>query len=128
IRCIHRIGRRGLSSACIEGVSATGAPYFAVIDADLQHDEAILPQMLARARAGDDVVVGTRYAGSGSVGQGLSASREAGSRLATRLSRLLTGAALSDPMSGFFLMRREVFEEVAPTLSRDGFKILLDII
>lgn len=128
VRCIHRIGRRGLSSACIEGISATSAPFFAVIDADLQHDETILPAMLAKAEAGDDVVVGTRYSGAGSVGAGFSASREAGSRVATRLSGLLTGRSLSDPMSGFFLMRREVFEEVAPGLSRDGFKILLDII
>jgi dolichol-phosphate mannosyltransferase len=128
VRCIHRIGRRGLSSACIEGILATSAPFFAVIDADLQHDEAILPAMLAKAQAGDDVVVGTRYSGGGGVGAGFSASREAGSRLATRLSGVLTGESLSDPMSGFFLMRREVFEEVAPTLSRDGFKILLDII
>ncbi len=128
VRCIHRIGRRGLSSACIEGISASAAPFFAVIDADLQHDEAILPQMYAKALAGDDIVVGTRYAGSGSAGEGLSSAREAGSRLATRLSSLLTGVTLSDPMSGFFLMRRQVFDEVAPTLSRDGFKILLDII
>jgi dolichol-phosphate mannosyltransferase len=128
VRCIHRIGRRGLSSAVIEGISASAAPYVAVVDADLQHDESILPRMLARARAGDDIVVGTRYAGEGSVGAGLSQTREAGSRFATRLSNLVTGTQLSDPMSGFFLMRREVFEEVAPTLSRDGFKILLDII
>ncbi|MDP1732104.1 MAG: glycosyltransferase family 2 protein [Devosia sp.] len=128
VRCIHRIGRRGLSSACIEGISASAAPFFAVIDADLQHDEAILPRMYAKAIDGDDIVVGTRYAGAGSTGEGLSSAREAGSRLATRLSSLLTGTKLSDPMSGFFLMRREVFDEVAPTLSKDGFKILLDII
>jgi dolichol-phosphate mannosyltransferase len=128
VRCIHRIGRRGLSSAVIEGISASAAPYFAVVDADLQHDETVLPKMYARARAGDDIVVGTRYAGAGSVGSGLSQTREAGSRLATRLANLVTGTRLSDPMSGFFLMNREVFEEVAPTLSRDGFKILLDII
>jgi dolichol-phosphate mannosyltransferase len=117
VRCIHRIGRRGLSSACIEGISASAAPYFAVIDADLQHDETILSQMFARALAGDDIVVGTRYSGDGSTGKGLSSTREAGSRLATRLSSLLTGITLSDPMSGFFLMRRQVFDEVAPTLS-----------
>lgn len=128
VRCIHRIGRRGLSSAVVEGISASAAPYFAVVDADLQHDESILPKMFARAVAGDDIVVGTRYSGDGAVGEGLSATREAGSRMATRLSSLLTGAKLSDPMSGFFLMRREVFDEVAPTLSKDGFKILLDII
>ena len=128
VRCIHRIGRRGLSSACTEGISASAAPFFAVIDADLQHDETVLPQMYERALHGDDIVVGTRYAGAGSAGEGLSSTREAGSRLATRLSSLLTGITLSDPMSGFFLMRREVFDEVAPTLSKDGFKILLDII
>lgn len=128
VRCIHRIGRRGLSSAVVEGISASAAPYFAVIDADHQHDESILPQMYARAVAGDDIVVGTRYAGTGAVGDGLSSTREAGSRLATRLSSVLTGTKLSDPMSGFFLMKREVFDEIAPTLSKDGFKILLDII
>jgi dolichol-phosphate mannosyltransferase len=109
-------------------MAATAAPYIAVIDGDLQHDETILPDMLRRARAGDDVVVGTRYAGAGSANGGLSSARERGSRLATRLSALLTGIRLSDPMSGFFLIRREVFADVAPTLSRDGFKILLDLI
>jgi len=128
VRGIHRIGRRGLSSAVIEGILASAAPFFAVIDADLQHDEAILPQMLAKAKAGDHIVVGTRYAGDGSAGEGLSKTREAGSRFATKISGILTGKALSDPMSGFFLMRRSLFDEVAPTLSDDGFKILLDII
>ena len=128
VRCIHRIGRRGLSSAVIEGIAASASPYFAVIDADLQHDETVLPSMLGKAVAGADVVVGTRYGGDGAVGEGLSAAREAGSRLATRLAGLVTGTRLSDPMSGYFLMRREVFDEVAPTLSREGFKILLDII
>jgi dolichol-phosphate mannosyltransferase len=128
VRCIHRIGRRGLSSAVIEGISASAAPYFAVIDADHQHDERILPQMLDKALAGDDIVVGTRYAGAGQVGDGLSKTREAGSRFATQLSHLVTGETLSDPMSGFFLMRREVFDEVAGSLSNEGFKILLDIV
>jgi dolichol-phosphate mannosyltransferase len=128
VRCIHRIGRRGLSSAVIEGISASAAPYFAVIDADHQHDERILPQMLEKALAGDHVVVGTRYAGDGAVGEGLSKTREAGSRLATTLSGLVTGRSLSDPMSGFFLMRRDVFDEIAPSLTNEGFKILLDII
>jgi dolichol-phosphate mannosyltransferase len=128
VRAIHRVGRRGLSSACIEGVSASAAPFIAVIDADHQHDESILPQMLALAMAGDDVVAGSRFAGGGSAGTGLSAAREKGSRLATRLSAFVTGTTLSDPMSGYFLIRREVFDEVAPTLSKEGFKILLDII
>ena len=128
VRCLQRIGRRGLSSACIEGISASAAPYFAVMDADHQHDEKILPQMLVKAMAGDDIVVATRYAEGGSTGEGFSSARQAGSELATKLSGFLTGTNLSDPMSGFFLMRREVFDEVAPNLSDDGFKILLDII
>jgi dolichol-phosphate mannosyltransferase len=128
VRCIHRIGRRGLSSAVIEGISASAAPYFAVIDADHQHDETVLPQMLDKALGGADIVVGTRYAGSGSAGEGFSKTREAGSKLATALAGIVTGRALSDPMSGFFLMRREVFDEIAPKLSNEGFKILLDII
>ena len=128
VRCIHRIGRRGLSSAVIEGISASAAPYFAVIDADHQHDERILPQMLDKALAGDHVVIGTRYARGGSAGDGLSKTREAGSRFATKLSDLVTGQPISDPMSGFFLMRREIFDEIAPSLSNEGFKILLDII
>jgi dolichol-phosphate mannosyltransferase len=128
VRVIHRIGRRGLSSAVIEGISASAAPYFAVIDADLQHDETILPRMYDKAAAGADIVVGTRYAEEGEAGSGFSAARAAGSRLATQLSSVITGTGLSDPMSGFFLMRREVFDEVAPTLSKEGFKILLDVI
>lgn len=128
IRCIQRIDRRGLSSAVTEGMAASAAPYLAVIDGDLQHDETILPEMLRQAREGSDVVVGTRYSGAGSANGGLSATRERGSRLATQLSAMLTGVTLSDPMSGFFLIRREIFADVAPKLSRDGFKILLDLI
>ena len=128
IRCIHRIGRRGLASAVCEGAASTAAPFIAVIDADLQHDEKILPQMLARANDGADIVVGTRYAGDGSATAGFSELRERGSRMATKLSGFLTGKSLSDPMSGFFLLRRELFDEVAPELSGEGFKILLDII
>ncbi|MEO8757998.1 MAG: glycosyltransferase family 2 protein [Devosia sp.] len=128
VRCIHRIGRRGLSSAVVEGISASAAPYFAVIDADHQHDERILPQMLEKVLSGDDIVVGTRYAGAGQVGDGLSKTREAGSRFATQLSHLVTGENLTDPMSGFFLMRRDVFDGIAGSLSDEGFKILLDIV
>jgi dolichol-phosphate mannosyltransferase len=128
LRVIHRIGRRGLSSAVTEGMGATSAPFIAVIDADLQHDETILPEMLRLAQSGDDVVIGTRYAGGGAMSGGLSATREKGSRFATQLATTLTGVNLSDPMSGFFLLRREIYEDVAPELSRDGFKILLDIV
>jgi len=127
IRCLKRVGRRGLAGACIEGILSSSAPYVAVIDADLQHDEKILPAMLARLQSGEaDLVAGTRYVAGGSAAS-FSEKRGALSRLATKLTRLLTGTELSDPMSGFFMMRRDRFDEIAPRLSPQGFKILLDI-
>lgn len=127
IRCIKRVGRRGLSSAVIEGMLSTAAPYAAVIDGDLQHDETILPAMLAKVRAGADIAVGTRYSGEGSTGAGFSAIRAWGSRLATRMSAMIAGQPMSDPMSGFFAVRRDLIISLAPDLSSEGFKILLDL-
>jgi dolichol-phosphate mannosyltransferase len=127
VRCVRRIGRRGLAGACIEGMLSSSAPYVAVIDADLQHDEKILPKMLARLESGEaDLVAATRYVEGGSA-TGLSESRGTISKLATKLTHKLVGTPLSDPMSGFFMMRRDRFDEVAPKLSPVGFKILLDI-
>jgi dolichol-phosphate mannosyltransferase len=127
VRCLQRIGRRGLSSACIEGMLATTAPYLAVIDADLQHDERLLPQMLEVLKQGDaDIVVGSRYAPGGDIGE-WNARRARMSRLAVRLSRVLVPADLTDPMSGFFMMRRSVLDGSVHKLSAIGFKILADV-
>ena len=128
VRCIHRVGRRGLSSACIEGISASAAPFVAVMDADHQHDETILPAMLAEAQNGANLVVGSRYADRGSAGDGFSSIRLWGSHVATWLASLVAGKKTNDPMSGFFLLKRSLFNAVAPKLSSEGFKILLDII
>lgn len=128
VRCLRRVGRRGLAGACIEGMLASSAPVVAVMDADLQHDEAVLPAMLAAIGNGADVAVGTRYSAGGDTGAGLSAYREGASRLATTLARTLLGVTISDPMSGFFMLRREIVEAAAPKLSEQGFKILLDIL
>jgi dolichol-phosphate mannosyltransferase len=127
VRCLHRIGRRGLSSACIEGILATSAPLIAVMDADLQHDERILPEMLRRLRnEGLDVVVGSRYVDGAGIGEWQS-ERAAMSRFATSLSRLIVSADLKDPMSGYFVMRRTAFMDSVRGLSSIGFKILLDL-
>jgi dolichol-phosphate mannosyltransferase len=127
VRCLQRIGRRGLSSACVEGILAGSSPYVAVIDADLQHDERLLPLMLLRLAQGDlDVVVGSRNVDGGDIGE-WNEKRAAMSRFATGLSRFATRADLQDPMSGFFMMRRDSFMELAHRLSNIGFKILLDI-
>jgi dolichol-phosphate mannosyltransferase len=128
VRCLQRIGRRGLSSACVEGMLASAAPYLAVMDGDLQHDEALLPRMLETLEQGEaDVVVGTRYSQGGGTGD-WKRSRVRMSRIATRLSRLIVRDELSDPMSGFFALRREVLEGSVRSLSSIGFKILLDIL
>jgi dolichol-phosphate mannosyltransferase len=128
VRIVRRIGRRGLSSAVVEGILSTWTPYVAVIDADMQHDERLLKKMLESLRSGEaDLVVGTRYAGEGGVGD-WDARRQAISWVATRLSTFVVPADLSDPMSGFFMIRRDAFEASLRELSQQGFKILLDIV
>lgn len=127
IRLLHRIGRRGLSSAVVEGALSTTAPFIAVMDADLQHDEQLLARMLAELRSGDaDIVVGSRYAAGGEIGQW--DQRRAGlSRLGTRLARLTTRTPLADPLSGFFMITRDAFDSTARHLSMQGYKILVDV-
>jgi dolichol-phosphate mannosyltransferase len=129
IICLHRIGRRGLAGAVLEGIMASSAPYIAVIDADLQHDAALLPKMLSVMRANDaDLVIGSRYLDLDGPANGLSPLRKVVSGLANAMARHVLKAKVSDPVSGFFMIRREVVERVAAKLSRQGFKILFDII
>jgi dolichol-phosphate mannosyltransferase len=128
VRLLHRVARRGLSSACIEGIMATSANYVAVMDADLQHDETILPKMLAELRDRSlDVVIGTRNAQGGSMGQ-FSRKRVLLSRLGKKVSNAICRCELSDPMSGFFLVSRSFFLEVVHRLQGVGFKILVDML
>jgi dolichol-phosphate mannosyltransferase len=127
IRCLQRLRRRGLSSACVEGMLSSSARYLAVIDGDLQHDETLLPQMVEILRGGDaDIVIGSRYIAGGGTGDWC-AKRVAISRFATLLSRRIVRADLTDPMSGFFMIRRGAFEDAVRNLSGVGFKILLDL-
>jgi dolichol-phosphate mannosyltransferase len=128
VRCIRRIGRRGLSGACIEGILASSGPYAAVIDADLQHDETQLPKMVALLRSGEaELVVGSRYIEGGSA-DSFNKQRAGASQLATEVARRALKVEVADPMSGFFMIRRDRFEQLVPELSTQGFKILLDII
>jgi dolichol-phosphate mannosyltransferase len=128
VRGLRRIGRRGLSGACIEGILASSAPYVAVMDADLQHDETQLPKMLALLQDGKaELAVGSRYIEGGSA-DSFDKQRASASALATGIAKRLLRVSISDPMSGFFMIRRDRFEQLAPQLSTQGFKILLDII
>lgn len=128
VRCVERIGRRGLSSAAVEGMLSSSAPFLAVMDGDLQHDETLLPRMLEKLRTGnDDLVVASRYLEGGGLGD-WEAKRARISRMATLLVRLTMRAELSDPMSGFFMLRRETLDLCVRQLSQVGFKILADLL
>ena len=127
VRCLQRVGRRGLSSAVIEGILATTAPVAAVLDGDLQHDETLLPEMLRLIGEGEDIVVGSRYMSGGGFGD-WSEGRKRMSQVATAMARRLTGVDLSDPMSGFFMLRTDVFRARVNDLTAVGYKILLDIL
>jgi len=107
---------------------SSSAPVVAVMDADLQHDETLLPRMLKAIREGADLAVASRYIAGGSAAQGFSGIRRRGSELATRLAQALMGTKVSDPMSGFFMIRRDVIEEHAKTLAGEGYKLLMDIL
>ena len=128
LRLIRRVGRRGLASAVVEGALAAEADHVAVIDADMQHDERLLPQMLATMVEGDaDLVVGSRHIGDGSIGD-WDKSRARMSAFATWCANSVIGSHVTDPMSGFFAMKRDAFHACVYDLSQQGYKILLDIL
>ncbi|CAN5303421.1 glycosyltransferase family 2 protein [soil metagenome] len=128
VRCIRRVGRRGLSGACIEGMLASSAPCAAVIDGDLQHDETQLPKMLGLLESGAaELVIGSRYIEGGSA-DSFDQQRLGASRFATAVAQRVLRVKIADPMSGFFMIRRDRFEKLAPHLSTQGFKILLDVV
>jgi dolichol-phosphate mannosyltransferase len=129
IRVIQRIGRRGLASAAIEGMCATAAPVAAVMDADHQHDPDLLPLMLRAIMSGEcDLACASRFVPGADMQDWNSPRRERASTLANRLARKVTGVELSDPMSGYFMLRTEMLRRDAHRLSGVGFKVLLDIL
>jgi len=129
VRCIRRVGRRGLASAVIEGALSSSSAYVGVIDGDLQHDESRLPDMLAALQTGDyDLAVGSRHVEGGD-NAGLSSRwRHLLSDGGITLAQRFLPVKLTDPMSGFFMLPRPLFEQLAPGLTGQGFKILLDLV
>jgi len=129
IRVIQRIGRRGLASAAIEGFCATAAPYVAVMDADHQHDPALLADMMKALQSKEvDICVASRFAPGASTEDWAQPERERLSSMANAMARHLTGVNLSDPMSGYFMLHTATARALVPRLSGIGFKILLDIL
>ena len=127
LRVLHRTADRGLSPAVIEAFLSSSSDYVGVIDADLQHDPAILPQMIKALDAGAEIAVASRYVEGGGTGT-WNVSRRFQSWVATRLARTFLGVELSDPMSGYFILRRDDFQRIYRQLDSSGFKILLEII
>ena len=129
VRCIRRVGRRGLSSAVIEGALASSALFVAVMDGDLQHDETRLPVMLEALRSGQyDLAVASRHVAGGDAAGLASRWRHVLSDAGATLAQRFLPVKLSDPMSGFFMLPRALFEQLAPALTAQGFKILLDLV
>lgn len=128
VRCLRRIGRRGLAGAVVEGILSSSAFAVAIIDADMQHDERLLPRMLLELRAGADIAIGSRHVAGGQAYGGFSRLRGWISDAAKRAAQRILGVAVSDPMSGFFAIRRDKADLIAPRLSTQGFKVLLDIL
>ena len=128
VRSMRRFHDPGLSASVLDGMSMARGDVLAVIDADLQHDETVLPQMVEQVRSGAaDVCVGSRSTVGGGYGD-WAASRRFVSWVATLIARLLLRVPVSDPMSGFFVVSRSAYESTAPTINPRGFKILLEFI
>ncbi len=127
MRCVRRVNRLGLAGAVIEGVLSSSAEFVAVIDGDLQHDEGILPQMYGSlADGGADLAIGTRV--NAAAERGLTPARQQLSNAGAYFFKRISGLSVSDPMSGFFMIRRRIIGQIAPRLSSDGFKILADVL
>jgi dolichol-phosphate mannosyltransferase len=126
ITLLERPGKLGLASAILDGIRASQGERVVVMDADRSHDPTIIPELLARLDT-VDLAIGSRFApGGGMVGWPL--RRQAMSWFATRLARRLLGVRERDPLSGFFAIRRSVFDRIAPRLRPRGYKILLELL
>ncbi|MDH2328624.1 glycosyltransferase family 2 protein [Cereibacter sp. SYSU M97828] len=129
VRLISRHNRRGLSSAVVEGALAASADIVAVMDGDLQHDEGVLPEMYRTVASGKaEIASASRFLQEDGAAGLSSATRLKMSNGGIRLANAAFGLDLTDPLTGFFVIRRDVLVRALPDLSEQGFKILLDLI
>ena len=128
LRVMRRFHDPGLSASVLDGLSTARGEVLVVIDADLQHDTGVLPEMLSHVLSKRvDVCVGSRSTAGGGYGD-WSSSRRFVSWVATMIAKLLLRVSVSDPMSGYFVVSREAYEQTAPSINPRGFKILLEFI
>lgn len=127
VRLLRRTTNRGLTPAVIEGFAHAQSDFLACIDGDLQHDPRLLTSMLEELQRGTDLVIGSRYIKNGGLGE-WHWSRRIVSWVAAKLARLSLGTNLSDPMSGYFMLRRSTFLKAHNQLEGSGFKVLLEIV
>lgn len=128
VSCIRRQGKeRGLSPSIVDGFNQAQGEIFAVIDGDLQHDESFLPKML---KLGEeyDIVLGTRHADGGGIEGGWPLSRRIVSKMAALAARLILGITVTDPMSGYFVVRRDIYQHIKDKMNPKGFKIFLEVL
>jgi dolichol-phosphate mannosyltransferase len=129
VRLIERHNRRGLSSAVVEGALAASAEIIAVMDGDLQHDEGLLPRLYEVVASGEAAIASaSRFLGHDGHAGLENGARAKMSDTGIALANRLFGLNMTDPLTGFFAMRRETFVTALPDLSERGFKILLDVI
>ncbi len=127
VRVLHRHGEKGLGTAVVRGFEEAKGQFVAVMDADMQHPPEVLAQMLERIREGYDIVIPSRFIPGGDDG-GLSpirkfiswGARVMGQALLKRVRRV------TDPTSGFFMMRKNVIQGVV--LQPIGWKILMEVL
>lgn len=125
VKVLRRTENKGLSPAVVDAFAVAQGEYLGVMDADMQHDEMLLPQMLDRL-AVVEMVIGSRAVQGGSYGK-FTLYRKCTSWVAAILARLILDVTIKDPMAGFFVLRRSVFTRAKPHLCPRGFKILLEI-
>ena len=128
LRVMRRVEERGLSSAVIRGWQVARGQILGVIDADLQHPPEVLVQLLAAIEQGADLAVASRHVEGGGVSE-WSLARRFLSRGAQTLGLILLPnvvGRISDPMSGYFLVRRQAI--AGPILNPMGYKILIEVL
>ena len=131
VKLIRRIGRRGLSGAIIEGIFASNSNLVGVMDCDLQHDESKLLEMLDLFKKNNslDIVIGSRFTEEGEISHGaFSKVREVASKTLTIVIKRLLNIKSTDPLSGFFMVKKDSFLAHSKKLQTQGFKILADFL